>query len=131
MIELAKELLKFNKAIKDTEEIVQYLKEKRDNIEKRLINEMVDDEVNNLSIDGQKIYLATRISVSPKSGRKDALFAALTDNGYADIIKPTINANTLTATVRELMEHNDNQIPEWLADKVSLYTVTNARIRKI
>jgi hypothetical protein len=131
MIELAKELLKFNKAIKDTEEIVQYLKEKRDNIEKRLINEMVDDEVSNLSIDGQKIYLATRISVSPKSGRKDALFAALTDNGYADIIKPTINANTLTATVRELMEHNDNQIPEWLADKVSLYTVTNARIRKI
>ena len=131
MIELAKELLKFNKAIKDTEEIVQYLKEKRDNIEIRLINEMVDDEVSNLSIDGQKIYLATRISVSPKSGRKDALFEALTDNGYADIIKPTINANTLTATVRELMEHNDNQVPEWLADKVSLYTVTNARIRKI
>ena len=130
MITLAKELLKFDNAIKDTEKVLEYLKQKRGELEKQLVNEMIDEEVGNLSIEGNKIYLSTRISVSPKAGMKDELFHALTDNGFAAIIKSTINANTLTATVREIMEHNDNKLPDWLADKVSLFSITKANIKR-
>lgn len=130
MIEQAKKLLKMDQAIKDTEEILKYLKGQKEKIEQELVSLMIDQEVGNLSVEGKKIYLATRLSVSPKAAQREALYDALQDNGLGDLIKPTVNANTLTATVKELMEHNDNQLPEWLADKITLHSITQARIRK-
>jgi len=42
----------------------------------------------------------------------------------------TINSNTLSATVRDLKENNDGELPEWLDGLIKIAEKTTIQIRR-
>jgi len=58
------------------------------------------------------------------------LYAALRENGYGGLITETVNANTLSSTVSELIEQNGEKLPGWLVGKVNTYDKVSVRIAK-
>ena len=58
------------------------------------------------------------------------MFAALRDAGFGDMIYETVNANSLSAFVKEQMEEGGDQLPYWLEDLVSVYQHNTVSLRK-
>ena len=58
------------------------------------------------------------------------LFAALRSEGYGGMITETVNANTLQSFVKEQVEQNNNEMPDWLHDLIRDYPQKNVGVRK-
>ena len=74
--------------------------------------------------------LTTKTRASAKSGRKEDLFAALRNAGFGDLVYETVNANSLSAFVKEQMAENEDALPAWLNGLVNVYEKTTVGVRK-
>ena len=101
-----------------------------DDADWHLSNLMAESETQNFTHAGTMFCLTTKTRASAKAGRKDDLFAALRDEGYGDMITETINANNLSAFVKELIAENGDALPEWLDGLVSVFEKTTVGVRK-
>ena len=90
---------------------------------------MLDAEMQNFSRAGMLFYLATRTFASAAAGRQEELNTWLKENGYPDLVKETVNANTLAAFIREQLEEED-ELPEGLKDLVNVFEKTTVNARK-
>ena len=61
---------------------------------------------------------------------KEELYETLKNEGYGSLITETVNANSLSAFVKEQMADNDDQIPDWLEGKVNVFDKVTIVIRK-
>ena len=93
-----------------------------------MVELMTEHEMSSFTHKDRKFSLATRSFASATDGDNDALYTALKDNGFEHLF--TVNAQTLTATIRELAEQNNDTLPGWLAGKVALYDKTSVRVTK-
>mgnify|MGYP000783247873 CR=1 FL=1 len=50
--------------------------------------------------------------------------------GYGGLIYETVNANSLSAFVREQISENDDVLPGWLEGLVSVFEKTTVGVRK-
>jgi predicted nuclease with TOPRIM domain len=130
MFELADEL----KALRDKktalEDELKATNAKIDDTDYRLSEVMAEDEVQNFTRSGVMFCLTTKTRASAAGGLKDALFIALRENGLGDIITETVNANTLSSTVKGLIEENGDALPDWLAGLVNVFDKTTVSVRK-
>ena len=99
-------------------------------LDRALSDAMAEQEVERFSHSGSTFYLNTRLYASPASGRKDALMRALKENGYGSIVVETVNAGTLSSFVKEQMAANEDELPTWLSDVVSVFEKTTVGVRK-
>jgi hypothetical protein len=84
------------------------IKEEADALEGRLIEMFSDAGVPSISLDGKTIYLHRSTYAQRLPGvDTDDVKAALREAGAGDLIKESINANTLSAYVRELLDVDD------------------------
>ena len=122
------------KALRDRKEKLEAkLKEinaQIDDADWHLSNLMVESETQNFNHSGTLFCLTTKTRASAKAGLKDELFRALRDEGYGDIITETINANNLSAFVKEQIAEHGDTLPEWLEGLVSVYEKTTVGVRK-
>ena len=91
-----------------------------DTVEKTLIEQMVNEEVQRFDRNGQLFYLSSKMYASPRAGVKEELYGWLKENGYADMVKETVHAQTLNSFVKEqLDEHNitADELKELLKDE--------------
>ena len=58
------------------------------------------------------------------------MYEALKNEGYGSLITETVNANSLSAFVKEQMADNDDQIPDWLEGKVNVFDKVTVNLRK-
>ena len=58
------------------------------------------------------------------------MFDALKKQGFGSLITETVNANSLSAFVREQIEENEDTLPEWLEDKVNVFEKVSVGVRK-
>ena len=79
------------------------LNKERGALEEQIIDEWLDAGCNSVELDGRKTYLRVDTYASTPQGM-DAVAALLTGGPYADIVKPSVNKQTLSALVRELDE---------------------------
>ena len=79
---------------------------------------------------GTLFYLTTKTYASANKEQKDELFEALRNEGYGSLITETINANSLSAFVKEQMADNDDVLPEWLDGKVNVFDKVTVSLRK-
>lgn len=70
------------------------------------------------SFRGYKYSRDTKKYYRPVVDREE-FYNVLRKNGLGDIVKETVNKNTLDATIRELVEMNFGELPLWLAPLVS------------
>ncbi len=101
-----------------------------DELDKELSDAMAEAELDKFTRNGSTFYLNTRLFASAQAGRKDALFSALREQGYGDLIQETVNANTLASFVKEQKTQNNDEIPAWLEGVVNSYEKVSVGIRK-
>ena len=137
VFELADEL----KALRDRKDALEAeLKQVNmdiDNVDELLSGLMLDTETQNFTRAGTMFCLTTRIRASAMEGMKDELFAALRSEGFGDLIYETVNANSLSAFVKEQIAENagesfddDDSLPAWLDGLVNVFKKRTVGVRK-
>jgi hypothetical protein len=95
-----------------------------------LSEQMINHEIQNFNRNGRLFYLATQRYISAVASMREQLHETLRERGFGDLIKETVHPQTLRAFVREQIEENDDEVPEWLDDLVTVYEEDQVRIRK-
>ncbi len=113
---LAEEVKKNNAEIEETEY--------------KLSLEMASSETQSFNRSGTLFYLCTKLYASAVKENKAELYEALKNEGYGSLITETVNANSLSAFVKEQMADNDDVLPDWLEGKVNVFDKVTVGIRK-
>lgn len=114
-------------------ELADTVKENNAEIEQaefQLSQLMASTETQSFQRAGTLFYLTTKTYASANKEQKDDLFDALREEGYGSLITETINANSLSAFVKEQMADNDDILPDWLEGKVNVFDKVTVGIRK-
>ena len=91
---------------------------------------MTEDEMPKFVHMGTSFSMSNKIFASAKADKKEELMQALKDNNYGDLVKEQVNAQSLRSAVIEMMEENDEEVPEWIADLVNVYEKPVINMRK-
>ena len=130
LFELADEL----KALRDRKDALEAdLKQVNmdiDNVDWHLSALMAETETQNFTRAGTMFCLTNKTRASATEGRKDDLFAALRTEGFGDLIYETVNANSLSAFVKEQITENGDTLPTWLTGLVKVFEKTTVGVRK-
>ena len=98
--------------------------------EYKLSLEMASSETQSFNRSGTLFYLCTKLYASAVKENKAELYEALKNEGYGSLITETVNANSLSAFVKEQMADNDDVLPDWLEGKVNVFDKVTVGIRK-
>jgi len=129
MFSLADQLRERKNKKKQLEKELKELKAEIEQIEQELVDIMLQEEMQNFTRSGQMFYLQTRTYASAVAEKKQELFIWLKENGYGDLVYETINANSLAAFIRELLEEEE-ELPKDLRDLVNVYEKTTIGMRR-
>ncbi|MGE0919674.1 hypothetical protein [Trichlorobacter lovleyi] len=130
MFELADRLKVLRDEKKDTEQRVKELNAALDETDSALAQLMTDTETQNFTRSGTMFCLTNTTRASATADRKDELFKALRAEGYGGLVYETVNANSLSAFVREQISENGDVLPDWLEGLVSVFEKTTVGVRK-
>ena len=114
-------------------ELADLTKENNAQIEEteyKLSQLMASTETQSFQRAGTLFYLTTKTYASADKEHKDELFTALRNEGFGSLITETVNANSLSAFVKEQMSENDDILPEWLEGKVNVFDKVTVGLRK-
>ena len=101
-----------------------------DRVDAYLAQRMMDAETQNFTRNGTMFCLTSTTRASAAAGRKDDLFAALREAGFGDLVYETVNANSLSAFVKEQTAENEDVLPQWLDGLVNVFEKTTVGVRK-
>ena len=127
---LADELRELKKTKKCLEEELKAVGLEIDRVDADLAKRMVDTETQNFTRNGTTFCLTSTTRASAAAGRKDELFAALREAGFGDLVYETVNANSLSAFVKEQTAENEDVLPGWLDGLVNVFEKTTVGVRK-
>jgi chromosome segregation ATPase len=130
MFELADRLKALRDEKKDAQQRVKELNAALDETDAALAQLMTDTETQNFTRSGTMFCLTNTTRASATADRKDELFEALRAEGYGGLVYETVNANSLSAFVREQISENDDVLPDWLEGLVSVFEKTTVGVRK-
>ena len=99
-----------------------------DEMEKQIIQLMTDNEIDSFKRNGILYSVVTREFQSANVERKDELYRIMKEKGFEHLF--TINTNTLSATVKELIAENEGKLPEWLDGLINQTEKQAIRIKK-
>lgn len=69
------------------------------------------EEIKTFNTDDFRVTISTRVMASIVDEERENAYQWLRDNGYDSIIKETVNASTMSATAKEIME-NGRELPD-------------------
>lgn len=98
--------------------------------ENRLSEMMIDTETQSFNRSGTLFYLNTRLYASAPAEKKQDLFETLKKHGFGSLVVETVNANSLSAFVKEQITENEDALPSWLHGKVHVFEKTSIGITK-
>jgi hypothetical protein len=106
------------------------IEEALERVVNKLADAMADKEMQNFTRSGKMFFLTTKTRASAVGGESETLYNALEDNGFGDLVKRTVNANSLSSFVKEQIEENEDKLPDWLAALVNVFEQTTVGVRK-
>ena len=127
---LADELRELKETKKRLEDELKAVGSDIDRVDADLAKRMIDAETQNFTRNGTMFCLTNTTRASATAGRKDELFEALRAAGYGDLVYETVNANSLSAFVKEQTTENRDALPEWLTGLVTVFEKTTVGVRK-
>ena len=127
---LADELRELKETKKRLENELKTIGLEIDRVDADLAQRMADAETQNFTRNGTMFCLTRSTRASAIAGRKDELFEALREAGYGDLVYETVNANSLSAFVKEQTTENGDALPEWLDGLVTVFEKTTVGVRK-
>ena len=129
MFELAKKLKELKDTKNDLEARLKEINAEIDTVDFDLATMMTDSETQNFTVAGTMFCLTNKVRASAVADRQEELYEALRNEGYGDLVYETVNANSLSAFVKEQMEEHDD-VPEWLNGLVNVFEKTTVGVRK-
>lgn len=87
-----------------------------------LAEAMVNAETPKITRGGYSYTLQEKTKYSTKAGMADALMEALREAGLGDLIKETVNAQSLQGAMRDQAEQNEGELPAEFAECVNAYS---------
>ena len=130
MFELADRLRALREEKTEAEQRVKDISADMEETEYRLSELMAETETQNFTRAGMMFCLTTKTRASAMAGSKDELYQALKKAGYGDLVYETVNANSLSAFVKEQMNENGDVLPRWLDGLVNVFEKTGVSLRK-
>lgn len=124
---------RYNELLGEKERLAAETKDNNREVEScrnQLAQLMVDAEVPEIGRNGFIFRIKPTTKYSKKAGADDELFDLLRERGLGDIIKETVNAQTLQGTLSELAEENGDVLPEEFLGCVNIYEFTDISRRK-
>jgi len=130
MFELADRLKALRDEKQESEQRLKDINAEIDETDAALAQLMTDTETQNFTRCGTMFCLTNTLRASAAAKRKEELFDALRAAGHGGLIYETVNANSLSAFVKEQMAENDDTLPDWLDGLVNVFEKTTVGIRK-
>ena len=127
---LADELRELRETKKCLEDELKAVGLEIDRVDTSLAQRMSDTETQNFTRNGTMFCLTSTTRASATAGRKEELFEALRAAGYGDLVYETVNANSLSAFVKEQTTENGDALPQWLTGLVTVFEKTTVGVRK-
>ena len=127
---LADQLRELKETKKYAEQELKEITEEIDRIDAALAEQMIASETQNFTRNGTTFCLTSTTRASAAAGRKDELFAALREAGFGDLVYETVNANSLSAFVKEQIAENEDVLPGWLDGLVNVFEKATVGVRK-
>ena len=127
---LADQLRELKETKKFAEQELKEITEEIDRIDAALAEQMIASETQNFTRNGTTFCLTSTTRASAAAGRKDELFAALREAGFGDLVYETVNANSLSAFVKEQIAENEDVLPGWLDGLVNVFEKATVGVRK-
>lgn len=106
-----------------------------DKLKAEIAETMIDEDIPSQGYGDYVYSLQYKIKYS-KRGEAELqekgldFFEVLREQGFGDIIKETVNANTLQSTMKAVADENDGELPPELDEIVSSYEMTDISRRK-
>ena len=128
MLELADKLKELKDRKAEVEMDLKNVNEDIENVQRQLIDVMTSAEVAAFKHSGStfSLTITERLSAFPET--KNELFDRFKQHGFESLF--TINPMTLSSTVKELKENNDDIMPDWLEGLIRVYEQTTVRVTK-
>lgn len=95
-----------------------------------LATAMIEDETPQITRNGYSYTLPPKTKYSKAAGKDAELMDALRSNGLGDLIKETVNAQSLQGAMSNLAEENDDELPEEFEGLVNVYSFNDITRRK-
>lgn len=130
MFELSDKLKELRDLKKQLEQEVKRINAEIDEVDFALSEIMAETETQSFSRAGTMFYLTNTTRASALLEKKDDLYSTLKENGFGSMVYETVNANTLSAFVKEQTSENNDLLPDWLDGLVSIYEKTTVGVRK-
>ena len=127
---LADELRELKETKKRLEDELKTVGLEIDRVDAVLAQRMADTETQNFTRNSTMFCLTSTTRASAVAGRKDELLEALRAEGYGDLVYETVNANSLSAFIKEQTTDNGDTLPHWLDGLVTVFEKTTVGVRK-
>ena len=128
LLELSDRLKVLRTTKSDLEREVKGINEEIDGITTEMIDLMTTEELTSFNRNGTTFSLVTQEYPAPEPERKGELWEVMKKNGFEDLF--TINSQTLSATVKELIAANEGVLPEWLDGLIKIAEKNSIRVAK-
>lgn len=130
MFDLADQLKALRDQKKNLEQEIKDVNARLEEVDYSLATAMAESETQNFTRSGIMFCLTNTTRASATADHKEELFTALREEGYGDLVYETVNANSLSAFVKEQIAENDDSLPEWLNGLVNVFEKTTVGVRK-
>lgn len=130
MFELAEILKELREEKKQAEQEVKDINAKIDETDYALSELMAETETQSFTRSGTMFYLTNTTRASANTEKKAELYDTLKNNGFGVLVYETVNANSLSAFVKEQISENEDLLPDWLDGLVNIYEKTTVGVRK-
>ena len=128
LLELSDRLKELRTQKSDLEREVKGINEEIDGVTTEMIDLMTTEELTSFNRNGTTFSLVTQEYPAPEPERKGELWEVMKKNGFEDLF--TINGQTLSATVKELIAANEGILPEWLDGLIKIAEKNSIRVAK-
>ncbi len=130
MFQLADRLRELKEAKKQAEQQVKDINAEIDKTDYALSELMAESETQSFTRSGTMFFLTTTTRASTLSEMKTELYEVLKEKGFGDLVYETVNANSLSAFVKEQTVENEDALPDWLDGLVKVFEKTSVGVRK-
>ncbi len=128
ILEIADKYLEKREKKSELETQIKDVNKELESLEQELIGLMTDNEIDSFKRNGILYSVVTRELQSANPERKEELYLQMKQKGFEHLF--TINTNTLSATVKELIAENDGKLPDWLEGLINQTEKQSIRIKK-
>lgn len=128
ILEIADKYLEKREKKSELETQIKDVNKELESLEQELIGLMTDNEIDSFKRNGILYSVVTREFQSANPERKEELYLQMKQKGFEHLF--TINTNTLSATVKELIAENGGKLPDWLEGLINQTEKQSIRIKK-